>query len=103
MPSTRESGNNPIRIEDREQLIFMLSEAATLEHMILVGYLFTMLSMKRGPEEGLTESQAETVHEWTEAIEHVAEQEMLHLALVNNMLTSVGAAPPAGVAPRPLY
>ncbi len=74
-------------------MIFMLSEAATLEHMILIGYLFTAFSMKTGESEGLTEKQADAVERWTKTIEHVAEQEMLHLALVNNMLTSVGAAP----------
>lgn len=71
----------------------MLSEAATLEHMILLGYLFTAFSMKRDESEGLTERQVEVVERWSKTIEHVAEQEMLHLALVNNMLTSVGAAP----------
>ena len=71
----------------------MLTEAATLEHMILCGYLFTMFTMKRDVSEGLTEEQSETVESWSKTIEHVAEQEMMHLALVNNMLTAVGAAP----------
>ncbi len=30
---------NPIVIEDREELIFILSEAAALEHMIMCQYL----------------------------------------------------------------
>src|SRR5947208_635278 len=34
-------------IEDREELIFILSEAAALEHMIMCGYLFAAFSLKR--------------------------------------------------------
>ena len=39
---TKES---PIVIEDREELIFMLSEAASLEHMIMCEYLFAVFSL----------------------------------------------------------
>jgi hypothetical protein len=38
---------NPIVIEDREELIYMLSEAASLEHMIMCQYLFAAFSLKR--------------------------------------------------------
>ncbi len=82
-----------IAIENREQLIFMLCEAATLEHMVMCGYLFAIFSLKQSKEEGLTDSQLESVRRWERVIAGVAQQEMLHLALVNNLLTSIGAAP----------
>ena len=41
------AAENPIIIEDREELIFMLCEAAELEHMIMLQYLFAAFSLKR--------------------------------------------------------
>jgi len=38
------TNENPIVIEDREELIYMLSEAASLEHMIMCQYLFAAFS-----------------------------------------------------------
>lgn len=80
-------------IETREQLIFMLSEAAALEHMIMCGYLFASFTLKDRPDEGLSGAQSDAVKRWGRVVSGVASQEMLHLALVNNLLTSVGAAP----------
>jgi ferritin-like protein len=85
-----------IAIENREQLIFLLSEAATLEHMVMCGYLFATFSLKQSTDEGLTNSQLRAVKRWERVIAGVAQQEMLHLALVNNLLTSIGAAPHFG-------
>jgi Ferritin-like len=84
---------DPIVIETRDELIFMLSEAATLEHMIMCGYLFTSFTLKDRTDEGLSSAQSEAVKRWDRVISGVATQEMLHLALVNNLLTSIGAAP----------
>ena len=84
---------DPIVIETRDELIFMLSEAATLEHMIMCGYLFTSFTLKDRTDEGLSTAQSEAVKRWDRVISGVATQEMLHLALVNNLLTSIGAAP----------
>src|SRR5947208_15790818 len=47
----------PIVIEDREELIFMLSEAAALEHMIMCEYLFAAFSLTRDVSEGVTAAQ----------------------------------------------
>ena len=80
-------------IETREELIFLLSEAAALEHMVLCGYLFAAFTLKDSTEESLTPSQLEAVRRWDSAVLGVATQEMLHLSLVNNLLTSIGAAP----------
>ncbi|MDE1857964.1 MAG: hypothetical protein KGI26_02695 [Thaumarchaeota archaeon] len=83
----------PILIETREELIFMLSEAAALEHMIMCGYLFASFTLKDRPDEGLAPDQLAAVKRWGRVVSGVAAQEMLHLALVNNLLISVGAAP----------
>src|SRR5690348_9337571 len=83
----------PLVIANREELIFMLSEAAQLEHMLLCEYLFAAFSMKRSTEEGLTPTQLAAVRHWDRVITDVAVQEMLHLALVTNLLTAVGGAP----------
>ncbi len=81
-----------IVIEDREELILMLSEAASLEHMVMCGYLYAAFSLKREGM-GLDSEELEMVGRWDSTITNVAIQEMLHLALVNNLLTSVGTAP----------
>ncbi len=40
----------PVRIENRTQLIYLLSEAAELEHGIGCCYLFACFSMKNSTE-----------------------------------------------------
>src|SRR6267143_646296 len=89
----RKNSVNPIRIGNREDLIFILSEASTLEHMVMCEYLFAAFSLKRTKDEGLNSEQLKTVIKWERVLTHVAVQEMLHLSLVNNMLTAIGAAP----------
>jgi len=80
-------------IEDREELIFMLAEAATLEHMILCEYLFATFRLKREVSEGVTAAQFEAIKRWERVVSLVATQEMLHLALVSNLLTAIGSHP----------
>ena len=83
----------PFVIEHREALIYMLCEAAELEHGIMCQYLFAAFSIKQDAVEGLTDDQVTTVRRWRERVSHVAAQEMLHLALVQNLLSAIGAAP----------
>ncbi len=80
-------------IEHREALIYMLCEAAELEHGIMCQYLFAAFSLKQSASEGLSEAQLAAVTRWRKQISHVATQEMLHLALVHNLLSAIGAAP----------
>jgi len=84
---------SPIVIKSREQLMFMLCEAATLEHMIMCEYLFASFSLKRNVSEGVTPEQLDSIKKWDRVICGVAEQEMLHLSLANNLLTSIGGSP----------
>jgi len=83
----------PFVIEHREALIYMLCQAAELEHGIMCQYLFAAFSLKQRAEEGLSDTELDAVTRWRRQISHVATQEMLHLALVHNLLSAVGAAP----------
>lgn len=82
-----------IHISDREELIYLLTEASELEHGLCCCYLFAAFSLKRNPDEGLTATEHEAVTRWERAISGVAVQEMLHLALASNLLTALGASP----------
>ena len=83
----------PFVIEHREALIYMLCEAAELEHGIMCQYLFAAFSLKQREEEGLSAGDVAAVTRWRQVISHVATEEMLHLALVQNLLSAVGMAP----------
>jgi hypothetical protein len=79
-------------VGNREHLWWLLAEAAQLEHMIMCQYLFAEFSLKT-EEDGLTADEAEAVDRWRTTIHGIAVEEMLHLALVCNLMSSIGAAP----------
>ncbi|MEC3916062.1 ferritin-like domain-containing protein [Nocardia sp. CDC160] len=83
----------PFVIEHREALIYMLCQAAELEHGIMCQYLFAAFSLKTSADEGLSADELEKVTRWRKLVSHVATQEMLHLSLVHNLLSAIGAAP----------
>jgi hypothetical protein len=83
-------------IEHRDALIYMLSEAAELEHAIMCQYLFAGFSLKTSVAEGVDERQLRHITRWKRQVLSVAAEEMLHLALANNLLASIGAAPRVG-------
>ena len=83
----------PFVIEHREALIYMLCQAAELEHGIMCQYLYAAFSLKQSQAEGLTAEEEQAVLRWRKQISHVATQEMLHLSLVQNLLSAIGAAP----------
>jgi Ferritin-like len=85
-----------ITIEHRDALIYMLSEAAELEHAIMCQYLFAAFSLKASVDEGVDERQLRHIEKWKKAVRGVATEEMLHLGLANNLLASIGAAPRVG-------
>jgi CDGSH-type Zn-finger protein/truncated hemoglobin YjbI len=86
-------GDRSLVIEHREPLIYMLCSAAELEHALMCEYLFAAFSLKRSVDEGLTEDQFAAVERWRSAILMVAKQEMLHLAINCNLVSSLGASP----------
>ena len=83
----------PIVIEHRKELTYLLCEAAELEHGLMCEYLFAAFSLKSKVGPGVTGSQLPAVERWRTVLLEVAAQEMLHWALVNNILTAVGSAP----------
>jgi Ferritin-like len=80
-------------VEHREHLWNLLIQAAQIEHLILCQYLYASFSLKTGPDEGLTAEQTDAVERWHKVLTGIAVEEMLHLALVANVSTAIGAAP----------
>jgi hypothetical protein len=80
-------------IEHREALIYMICQAAELEHGLMCEYLFAAFSLKDRVDEGVSEAQLAAIQSWRSTVLGVAAQEMLHLALTANMLTALGASP----------
>jgi hypothetical protein len=80
-------------VKHREDLWWLLAEAAQLEHMIMCQYLYAEFSLKEGGDEGLTDEQTRAITRWRKVLRSIAVEEMLHLALVSNVMASIGAAP----------
>jgi hypothetical protein len=78
-------------VDNREQLWTLLVEAAQIEHMVMCQYLYACSSLKTEPDEGLTAEQADAVARWQETLTGIAIEEMLHLALITNVMTAIGA------------
>lgn len=100
-----------VRVNDREQLIYLLTEAAEIEHGLMCTYLYAGWSLKRSTDEGVTPAQLQAIDRWRKEIRSVAMEEMAHLASVNNLLMSIGSPPhfrrqnfpvPAGYHPASL-
>ena len=82
-----------IVVQDREELIYLLCEAAEFEHTVMCSYLYAQWSLKRDADEGLTPTEVAAIGRWRRSLGQVALEEMLHLSLVNNLLAAIGAAP----------
>jgi hypothetical protein len=89
-------------LQHREALIYTLGKAASLEQLVMCQYLYAAFAMKDREDDGLTPPQLEATRRWRRELFHIAEQEMLHLALVQNLLTAVGAASSLGRPNFPL-
>jgi CDGSH-type Zn-finger protein/uncharacterized Fe-S cluster protein YjdI len=85
--------SDDIVIQDREELIYLLCEAAEFEHTVMCTYLYAQWTLKRETGEGLTPAELATIGRWRRSLAQVALEEMLHLSLVNNLLAALGAAP----------
>lgn len=85
--------SSEIVIQDREELIYLLCEAAEFEHTVMCSYLYAQWTLKRDSSEDVTPAEVAAIARWRRLLAQVALEEMLHLALVNNLLAAVGAAP----------
>src|SRR5438128_3992651 len=92
-PPNGQAPEPPLRVESREELVYLLGEACELEHGLLCEYLYAQFSLKRSVAEGVTPEQLARIQAWETTLIDVVKQEMLHLALATNILTAIGAAP----------
>jgi hypothetical protein len=76
--------------------------ASELEHQLMCQYLFAVYSLRRYPyerfnpytfEEVLSAAELERVRRWAMKITLIARQEMEHLGLALNLLSSIGGTP----------
>jgi hypothetical protein len=83
-------------VAGREELLYLLGEAAEVEHAACCSYLYAAFTLRAEPGDGLTAAQVPAVAGWKQTINRIALQEMIHLALVNNLLAALGGAPRLG-------
>lgn len=80
-------------VNDRDELLYLLTEAAQFEHVVMCTYLYAQWSLKGDESEGITTGEKAAIDRWRSSIRTVAMEEMLHLALVNNLMAAFGATP----------
>src|SRR5260370_15699950 len=85
--------HDEIVIQDREELYYLLSEAAEFEHSVMCTYLYALWSLKRDADEEVTVEELKAIEGWRRSLRQVALEEMLHLSLVNSILAATGASP----------
>ncbi|MGN6424641.1 MAG: ferritin-like domain-containing protein, partial [Asticcacaulis sp.] len=95
MPADTSVSEPVIDVRTREELIFLLAEAAEIEHNLMCCYLFAAFSLKTEAD-GLTPEQTKVVAGWRRDIIAIAVEEMGHLALVANITIAVGGTPHFG-------
>ena len=83
----------PIVVANRKELTYLLCQAAELEHALLCQYLYAAFSLKTADQPGVDAGRQEAVERWRTVLLRISADEMLHWALVNNLLTAVGSAP----------
>src|SRR3954453_4770930 len=80
-----------IVVGDRKELTYLLSQAAELEHGLMCEYLYAAFSLKSSAGPGVRNDQLAAVERWRGMILGIAAEEMLHWAMVQNLLTAVGS------------
>lgn len=83
----------PIVVEHRKELSYLLCQAAEIEHLAMGQYLYAAFSLRSEPGPGLSADQLVAVERWRRVLLSIAAEEMLHWAMVNNLLTAIGSAP----------
>ena len=84
-----------IVVANRKELTYLLSQGAELEHGVMAQYLYAAFSLKTEAD-GLSPEDAALVERWRRVILKIAGEEMLHWAVVQNLLSAVGSAPFVG-------
>jgi hypothetical protein len=86
-------GEPAIVVGDRKELTYLLCQGAELEHGLMCEYLYAAFSLKSTAGPGLSGDQLEAAERWRRMIFTIAAEEMLHWAMVQNLLAAVGSAP----------
>ena len=86
-------GEPAIVVGNRKELTYLLSQAAELEHGLMCEYLYAAFSLRTAAGPGVRDDQLTAVERWRRMILGIAAEEMLHWAMVQNLLTAVGSAP----------
>ena len=89
----RVANDSAIVVERRKELTYLLSQGAELEHAVMCQYLYAAFSLKSSPGPGVRADQLEAVERWRRVLLEIAGEEMLHWAVVQNLLAAVGSAP----------
>ncbi len=87
------TAESPLRVESREELVYLVGQACEMEHGLMCQYLYAQFSLKRTADEGVTPEQLLRIRAWETTLIDIIKQEMLHLALSTNILTAIGASP----------
>src|SRR4051794_30089138 len=86
-------GEPAIVVGNRKELTYLLSQGAELEHGLMCEYLYAAFSLRTAAGPGLRDDQLEAVERWRAMILGIAAEEMLHWAVVQNLLIAIGSAP----------
>ncbi|WP_179137448.1 ferritin-like domain-containing protein [Candidatus Entotheonella palauensis] len=79
--------------DQRSKLARLLRQASTVEQQLLLVYLYTIFSLKTGPDATCSAAEWESVRRWYSKMLMIARQEMEHLSLVQSMLLAIGEKP----------
>lgn len=77
----------PLELNGRDYAIFLLRQAAEIEHGLMAQYLFAAYSLD---PPGVPQARHALVRGWQETILGIAKEEMAHLVTVQNLLTALG-------------
>src|ERR1700722_14007494 len=84
------------RLQNREEILHALYEAAELEHNLMCTSLYAAFSLKDSEAEGLRAEEVAAVRRWRSELIKVSVEEMGHLTAVWNITAALGGAPRFG-------
>ena len=57
-----------IAVNDRDELLYLLTEAAQFEHVVMCNYLYAQWSLKKDISDGITADEKEAIDRWRASI-----------------------------------
>jgi Ferritin-like len=83
-------------VDSRKQLLGLLVEAAEIEQNLMCCYLYAAFNMRQDLDEGLPTDELGAVRRWRRTIIDVAIEEIGHLTMDANIMSSIGGTPQFG-------